>query len=39
MIAAIRKFIRRWRDSITGRFVSRDYAEKHPDTTQSETRS
>lgn len=25
-----------WRSSITGRFVSRAYAEQHPDTTQKE---
>ena len=25
--------LRRWRDSITGRFVKKEYADAHPDTT------
>jgi hypothetical protein len=28
---------KRYRSAITGRFVSREYAEAHPDTTVSET--
>ena len=28
-----------WRSAITGRFVSRRYARKHPDTTTRETRT
>lgn len=30
------KAIWRWRSSITGKFVSKSYAEKHPDTTEKE---
>ncbi len=37
MIGTIVRAIRRlWRSSITGRFVSRKYAEKHGDTTVEE---
>ena len=38
MRALIRKTWRVFRDAITGRFVSRRYAERHPDTTVSEKR-
>lgn len=35
----IRKLFRwLWRSAITGRFVSRDYAKAHPDTTTKEKR-
>jgi hypothetical protein len=30
---------RRYRDNVTGRFVSKKYAKKHRDTTQKETRT
>jgi hypothetical protein len=33
---AIRHWFRRFRDAITGRFVSRSFAEDHPDTTVAE---
>jgi hypothetical protein len=36
MITHLLKLLRRFRSAITGRFVSRDYAEKHPETTVSE---
>lgn len=32
----IRRLIRRFRDAITGRFVSRSYAERNPSTTVGE---
>ena len=32
----IRRLLRRFRDAITGRFVSKAYAEQHPDTTVGE---
>lgn len=34
LLEAIRRF--RYRSSMTGRFVSREYAEKHPDVTEKE---
>jgi hypothetical protein len=38
MIRKLLRAVRRlWRSSVTGRFVSRDFAEAHPDTTQQET--
>jgi hypothetical protein len=37
MLSKLLKHARRiWRSSITGKFVSRDYAEAHPDTTTRE---
>lgn len=35
IVDAFRRRVKRWlyRSSVTGRFVSRDYAEAHPDTT------
>jgi hypothetical protein len=30
---------RRYRDSLTGRFVTKKYAKKHPKTTQKESRT
>lgn len=36
MIRSIRKLWRRFRSAITGRWVSREYAEAHPDTTVQE---
>lgn len=41
MIEAIKTFVRKWwayRSSRTGKFVTRDYAERNPDTTQRERR-
>lgn len=32
------KTLRRWRSAITGRFVSKQYAEEHPETTVAERR-
>jgi hypothetical protein len=34
----IRRFIRWFRSSVTGRFVSRSYAEAHPETTEEQKR-
>lgn len=34
---SLRAALRRFRSAITGRFVSRRYAEDHPDTTVSES--
>lgn len=34
LLETIRRF--RYRSSMTGRFVSREYAEKHPDVTEKE---
>lgn len=36
-MSALRNILRRFRSAITGRFVSRAYAEEHPDTTVAET--
>ncbi len=36
LIRAIRRTVLRWRSSVTGRFVSKAFAEKHPDTTVGE---
>lgn len=36
LIRAVRRTVNRWRSSITGRFVTKDYAEANPDTTQKE---
>lgn len=33
MIQTLKRLWNRWRSAITGRFVSKDYAAKHPDTT------
>lgn len=37
MIGLIRRIIYRWRSAITGRYVTKAYAEQHPDTTIRET--
>lgn len=37
LIRAFRRTASRWRSSITGRFVSKEFAEANPDTTQKET--
>lgn len=37
ILAKLRERVRRiWRSAITGRFVSKDYAKEHPETTVSE---
>lgn len=36
MIRTLKRLWYRFRSSITGKFVSKDYADKHPDTTQRE---
>jgi hypothetical protein len=35
-MSALRRVLRRFRSAITGRFVTRSYAEEHPDTTVGE---
>ena len=37
VIRAARKLWKRFRSAVTGRFVSKDYAEANPETTVSET--
>ncbi|MES2902841.1 MAG: hypothetical protein V4696_01525 [Pseudomonadota bacterium] len=37
LIRAMRRTVSRWRSSITGRFVTKDYAEANPETTTKET--
>lgn len=36
-MSALRNALRRFRSAVTGRFVTRRYAEEHPDSTVSET--
>lgn len=36
-MSRLRRVLLRFRSAITGRFVSRRYAEEHPDTTVAET--
>jgi hypothetical protein len=37
MSGRLRRALRRFRSAVTGRFVSRAYAEDHPETTVAET--
>jgi hypothetical protein len=37
-ITKLKRLIHRFRDAITGRYVTEEYAEQHPDTTVKETR-
>lgn len=37
LFARLRRAVVRWRSAISGRFVSQEYAEKHPDSTVAET--
>lgn len=37
LLGRLRRRVVRWRDARSGRFVSRRYADEHPDTTVAET--